>query len=106
MIAKPSYHPFSIALKRLLNQLFTSDAQLFDVHSLATLFLAAAKEYGVGSCVKVDGPESDPYAYLSVVDLASKAVSGLSAALVRCNHADMTGCYRATQLSLHFSNTS
>lgn len=66
--------PPSIALKRLLNQLFTSDAQLFDVHALATLILACAKEYGVGSCVKVDGEESDPYAYLSVVDLASRAV--------------------------------
>ncbi len=71
-ISIPSH---SIALKRLLNQLFTSDAQLFDIHALATLILSAAKEYGVGSCVKVDGQESDPYAYLSVVDVASNCVS-------------------------------
>jgi len=72
-----------IALKRLLNQLFTSDAQLFDVHALATLILSTAREYGVGSCVKVDGQESDPYAYLSVVDLASKASDPALATLLQ-----------------------
>lgn len=63
---------FSIALKRLLHQLLHTDSQLVDVHALATHILAEAALTGVGSTVKVDGEESDPYAYLSVVDLSRR----------------------------------
>ncbi|KAJ9112741.1 hypothetical protein QFC20_002066 [Naganishia adeliensis] len=58
-----------IALKRLLRQLLSSDAKEFDIHSLAQLVLSQAVQMGIGSTVKVDGTESDPYAYLSLVDL-------------------------------------
>ncbi|KAJ9104767.1 hypothetical protein QFC19_003908 [Naganishia cerealis] len=58
-----------IALKRLLRQLLSSDAEEFDIHALAQLVLTQAVQMGIGSTVKVDGTESDPYAYLSLVDL-------------------------------------
>lgn len=68
------FAPCSIALKRLLRQLLSSDAEEFDIHALAQLVLSQAVQMGIGSTVKVDGTESDPYAYLSVVDLNACAV--------------------------------
>jgi protein BCP1 len=65
----------SIALKRLLRQLFTSDAEFFDIHALAQHILASAGQMGIGTTVKVDGTESDPYAYISLVDLSNIDVS-------------------------------
>ncbi|KAL1971323.1 hypothetical protein VTN77DRAFT_275 [Rasamsonia byssochlamydoides] len=53
-------------LKTLLRQLFDSDAQLFDLSALADMVLAQPL---LGSTVKVDGNESDPYAFLSVLNL-------------------------------------
>ncbi|EPS32424.1 Protein bcp1 [Penicillium oxalicum] len=53
-------------LKNLLRQLFDNDAQLFDLSALADLILSQPT---LGSTVKVDGNESDPYAFLSVVNL-------------------------------------
>ncbi|KAI8983274.1 p21-C-terminal region-binding protein-domain-containing protein [Trametes punicea] len=55
-----------LALKRLITQLFQADAQLFPVHDLADLILAQPL---VGSTVKCDGRESDPYAFLTVLNL-------------------------------------
>ena len=60
-----------IALKRLLRQLFTSDSELFDIHALAQHILSSAGQMGIGTTVKVDGTESDPYAYISLVDLSN-----------------------------------
>lgn len=60
-----------IALKRLLRQLFTSDAEFFDIHALAQHILTSAGQMGIGTTVKVDGTESDPYAYISLVDLSN-----------------------------------
>ena len=65
----------SIALKRLLRQLFTSDAEFFDIHTLAQHILTSAGQMGIGTTVKVDGTESDPYAYISLVDLSNIDVS-------------------------------
>ncbi|MCJ1472310.1 Mss4p nuclear export [Lambiella insularis] len=53
-------------LKTLLRQLLDVDAQLIDVSALADLVLA--QPY-LGSTVKVDGNETDPYAFLSVINL-------------------------------------
>lgn len=53
-------------LKTLLRQLFDSDAQLFDISALADLILS---QPFLGSTVKVDGIDTDPYAFLSVVNL-------------------------------------
>jgi hypothetical protein len=72
---------FSIALKRLLRQLFTSDAEFFDIHALAQHILTSAGQMGIGTTVKVDGTESDPYAYISLVDLSNIDVSNHSALL-------------------------
>ncbi|KAH7922392.1 hypothetical protein BV22DRAFT_1037516 [Leucogyrophana mollusca] len=54
------------ALKRLLNQLFQTDADAFSTHDLVDLILA---QPGVGSTIKTDGIESDPYAFLTVVNV-------------------------------------
>ncbi|KAJ5832536.1 Mss4p nuclear export [Penicillium riverlandense] len=53
-------------LKNLLRQLFDADAQMFDMSALADLILSQPL---LGSTVKVDGNESDPYAFLSVLNM-------------------------------------
>lgn len=58
-------------LKTLLRQLFDTDAQLFDLSGLADLILSQPL---LGSTVKVDGNETDPYAFLSVVNLQEHKV--------------------------------
>lgn len=59
---KVDYH----ALKRLLAQLFSADAELFHLEALAELILAQPL---VGTTVKTDGIESDPYAVLTVLNM-------------------------------------
>ena len=58
-------HDFQ-GLKTLLRQLFDADAQAFDMSALADLILAQPL---LGSTVKVDGNETDPYAFLTVLNL-------------------------------------
>ncbi|CAN3356808.1 protein Bcp1p [Diutina catenulata] len=53
------------AFKTLLRQLFGDDAKLFDLSSLADVIL---KKEAIGTTIKVDGKESDPYAMVSIVD--------------------------------------
>jgi len=54
------------ALKRLLAQLFQSDAEHFHLHELCELILSQPT---VGTTVKTDGIESDPYAFLTVLNM-------------------------------------
>jgi protein BCP1 len=58
-------------IKRLLTQLLQADAPLFHPNPLADLILSQPL---VGSTVKCDGRESDPYAFLSVINLNVHAV--------------------------------
>ncbi|KAL9123331.1 MAG: hypothetical protein Q9187_000115 [Circinaria calcarea] len=53
-------------LKTLLRQLFDVDAQLFDLSALTDLVLAQPL---LGSTVKVEGNETDPYAFLTILNL-------------------------------------
>lgn len=53
-------------LKTLLRQLLDVDNQLFDLSELADMILAQPT---LGSTVKCDGNESDPYAFLTVLNL-------------------------------------
>ncbi|KAL4779357.1 p21-C-terminal region-binding protein-domain-containing protein [Aspergillus varians] len=53
-------------LKHLLRQLFDIDAQDFETSALTDLILAQPL---LGSTVKVDGKDSDPYAFLTVLNL-------------------------------------
>ncbi|KAL5534773.1 hypothetical protein ACEPAG_1237 [Sanghuangporus baumii] len=55
-----------IALKRLLSQLFQADAEIFHLNELAELILSQPL---VGTTVKTDGIEGDPYAYLTVLNM-------------------------------------
>lgn len=58
-------------IKTLLQQLLDIDAQLFDVSALTDLILAQPL---LGSTVKVDGKETDAYAFLSVINLQQHQV--------------------------------
>jgi protein BCP1 len=58
-------------LKNLLRQLFDNDAQIFDMSALADLILSQPT---LGSTVKVDGHESDPYAFLTILNLQEHKV--------------------------------
>ncbi|ORZ08143.1 p21-C-terminal region-binding protein-domain-containing protein [Absidia repens] len=73
------YNPEEVdyhALKRLLSQLFSSDAELIQVGDLADIVI---EENHVGTTIKVDGQESDPYAILSVINLKEqKANAGVA----------------------------
>ncbi|KAF2083447.1 hypothetical protein K490DRAFT_19774, partial [Saccharata proteae CBS 121410] len=53
-------------LKTLLRQLLDADNQLFNLSELADLILSQPL---LGSTVKVDGNESDPYAFLTVLNM-------------------------------------
>lgn len=53
-------------LKSLLRQLFDVDAQLFDLSALTELILSQPT---IGSTVKVDGEETDAYAFLTILNL-------------------------------------
>ncbi|KIV94071.1 hypothetical protein PV10_05228 [Exophiala mesophila] len=53
-------------IKSLLQQLFDADAQLFELSALTDLILSQPT---LGSTVKVDGNETDPYAFLSILNL-------------------------------------
>ena len=71
-----------LALKRLLTQLFQSDADLFVLHELAELILSQPL---LGTTVKTDGIESDPYAYLSVLNMHVHQVRRLFLRLLIAN---------------------
>ena len=53
-------------IKTLLQQLFDVDAHLFDLSTLTELILSQPL---LGSTVKVDGNETDAYAFLSILNL-------------------------------------
>ncbi|KAG2232559.1 p21-C-terminal region-binding protein-domain-containing protein [Thamnidium elegans] len=63
------YNPDDIdyhALKKLLTQLFSSDAELLNVGDFADIII---EENQIGTTVKVDDQKSDPYAVLSIINL-------------------------------------
>ena len=53
-------------LKNLLKQLFDVDNQLFDLSELTNMIL---EQPALGSCVKTEGEESDPFAFLTVLNM-------------------------------------
>lgn len=58
-------------IRNLLRQLLDNDAQLFDLSALTDLILSQPL---LGSTVKVDGNEGDPYAFLTVLNLQQHKV--------------------------------
>ena len=58
-------------LKNLCRQLFDADAHFFDISALVDLILSQPL---LGSTVKVDGNESDPFAFLTVLNLRQHQV--------------------------------
>ncbi|KAK3049808.1 Mss4p nuclear export [Extremus antarcticus] len=67
-------------LKTLLRQLFDVDNQLFDLSELAEIILAQPL---LGSTVKCEGTESDPYAFLTVLNLHEHREKGVIRELTR-----------------------
>ncbi|KAI0344208.1 hypothetical protein BDW22DRAFT_1355537 [Trametopsis cervina] len=55
-----------LAVKRLANQLWQGDAESMQLQDLADLVLSQPQ---VGTTVKCDGKESDPYAFLTVINI-------------------------------------
>lgn len=53
-------------MKRLASQLWQGDTESLQVHDLADLVLSQPQ---VGTTVKCDGKESDPYSFLTVINL-------------------------------------
>jgi protein BCP1 len=53
-------------IKNLLRQLFDADSQLIDLSALTDLILSQPT---IGSTVKVDGEEEDPYAFLTILNV-------------------------------------
>ena len=66
-------------LKTLLRQLLDDDAQLFELGALADLILSQPL---LGSTVKLDGNETDPYAFLTVLNLREHRVHHIGSRLV------------------------
>jgi hypothetical protein len=62
-------------LKNLCRQLFDVDAQMFDLSALVDLMLSQPL---LGSTVKVDGKESDPFAFLTVLNMHEHRVCSFS----------------------------
>lgn len=58
-------------LKHLIRQLFDVDAQDIDLSALSDLVISQPH---LGSTVKTDGKESDPYAFLTVLNLQEHSV--------------------------------
>jgi len=58
-------------IKNLLRQLLDVDSQLFNLSELADIILSQPL---LGSTVKVDGNETDPYAFLTVLNLETHKV--------------------------------
>lgn len=82
----PSLDVDLIALKRLLRSLLHSDAELFNLHEIAEAVLERCEKDGVGSCIKVDGEESDPFSFLSVVGLDELKVGSFLCFLLGYQH--------------------
>lgn len=76
-----------LSMKRLLQQLFHTDATLFDLGSIADAILA---QDDVGSTVKTDGVESDPFAFIALLAIVRFPLMPL---------APIHFCGRATQYS-------
>ena len=54
------------SIKTLLRQLFSSDSEFFELSELTELIV---NQPSVGTTVKVDGSESDPFAFLTVLNV-------------------------------------
>jgi hypothetical protein len=87
-------------LKTLCRQLFDIDAQLFNLSELVDLILSQPL---LGSTVKVDGNETDPYAFLTVLNMH---VHRVRRSAMSCHVSILTNCTRRNLSSKHSRVTS
>lgn len=95
-----------IAIKRLLSQLFQADAELLHTHELTELIISQPL---LGTTVKTDGIDSDPYAFLTVLNMNVLRVNPSSVFLSVKRNDSSQICLRATSqstLSLNICWTS
>lgn len=59
------------AIKNLLRQLLDTDSTLFDLSSISDMIISQG---AMGSTVKTDGKESDPFALLTVLNMKENKV--------------------------------
>ncbi|ODV90951.1 hypothetical protein CANCADRAFT_11320, partial [Tortispora caseinolytica NRRL Y-17796] len=78
------------AIQNLLRQLFNVDGPLFDLTSLADIII----KQNIGSSVKCDGEDSDPFAFLSVVSL--KRPEPVTGSLLKYIHSKIDDSFRTT----------
>lgn len=90
-------------LKTLLRQLFDVDNQLFDLSALADLILSQPL---LGSTVKCDGNESDPYAFLTVLNLHQHREKDVIRQLTKYLHDNAAKSGSLDALNLPLSNDS
>jgi hypothetical protein len=94
---KIDYH----AIKRLLTQLFQRDSENINMHELTELILSQPT---VGTTIKTDGIESDPYALLTVLNMHLHHVSHLSSSRFEFSVADFileAKCRNESHCELH-----
>ena len=63
-----------IAVKRFLRQTLSADDELVDVHPLASLVLDEGVRMGIGSSIKTEGEESDPWGLLTALEITRNVV--------------------------------
>jgi len=66
-------------VKNLLRQLLDVDSTLFDTSALANIIVA---QNSIGSTIKVDGKNKDPFAFLTVLSLSTRSTIPALAQLV------------------------
>jgi len=90
-------------IKSLLRQLFDVDAQLFDISAFADLILSQPT---IGSTVKVDGDETDPYAFLTILNMQEHRDKPVMQSLINYLTQKTTGSELSQLSSLLGSSTA
>lgn len=84
------------SIKLLLSQLLSHDAPALDLGAIANLVIQQGEQ--LGSTVKTDGKEGDPYAVLSILDINLHKVRLLASSIHQIIADDHT---RTAQRSQH-----
>ncbi|KAK9461802.1 protein BCP1 [Lipomyces oligophaga] len=85
------------AIKNLLRQTLDADNARLDLSALTDLILEQARAQAIGSTIKTDGPESDPFAFLALVPISPSKLTApireyLDYLLSRCRTSNKDLC--------------
>ncbi|RKF55294.1 Protein BCP1 [Erysiphe neolycopersici] len=90
-------------VKNLLRQLFDVDAKLFNLSSLTDLILSQPT---IGSTVKVEGEEADPYAIITILNLYEHRESPVIRDIIQYFLEKSKSISNLAPLALHLKNLS